>query len=162
MVFTVSMARPILCVSSTNGTQIYNEDATALIFYLPMSAGAASSDTVKYHQAGGCDSLFVAVVVIIVISVLIIVIILSLLSLLSLLLSLLSLLSSLLSLLLLLLLLSLLMPPGSLLRAEPSAHRDRHVAGNHLSYCSCRSRAVHGVDGVIRFVSHRGLRRLFL
>jgi len=40
---------PALVVCSTNGTQIYNEDATAMLFYMPIndSTGAA----LKYHQS---------------------------------------------------------------------------------------------------------------
>eukprot|EP00439_Symbiodinium_sp_Y106_P010906 s6800_g1.t1 len=41
---------PVLVVTSTNGTQIYSEDATALIFYLPVT-DAASPDSLRYHQA---------------------------------------------------------------------------------------------------------------
>jgi len=40
---------PVLCVSSTNGTQIYTEDASALIFYLPLSEGGTSD--LNFHQA---------------------------------------------------------------------------------------------------------------
>lgn len=43
---------PVLCVSSTNGTQIYNEDATMLLYFAPI-AGGGESDKLKYHQ-GAC------------------------------------------------------------------------------------------------------------
>lgn len=42
---------PVLVVTSTNGTQVYTEDASALIFYLPI-ADQAGPDTIRYHQAG--------------------------------------------------------------------------------------------------------------
>ncbi|CAJ1348729.1 unnamed protein product [Effrenium voratum] len=41
---------PVLVVTSTNGTQVYAEDATALLFYLPVS-DSASPDSLRYHQA---------------------------------------------------------------------------------------------------------------
>ncbi|CAE7460735.1 Wdr54 [Symbiodinium natans] len=48
--FLETMDGPVLVVTSTNGTQIYAEDATALIFYLPVT-DAASPDSLRYHQA---------------------------------------------------------------------------------------------------------------
>lgn len=44
---------PVLCVSSTNGTQIYSEDATALLFYVPINDPAPDTDSLKHHQ-GAC------------------------------------------------------------------------------------------------------------
>jgi len=44
---------PVLVVSSTNGTQIYNEDATALLFFVPINDLAADTDKLKHHQ-GTC------------------------------------------------------------------------------------------------------------
>jgi len=41
---------PILVVTSADGTKFYTEDATALMFYLPMTDGAAA-DSLKHHQA---------------------------------------------------------------------------------------------------------------
>lgn len=43
----------VLCVSSTNGTSIYNEDASSLIFFVPVDASAAGADTHQHHQ-GAC------------------------------------------------------------------------------------------------------------
>jgi len=42
---------PVLVVSSTNGTQIYNEDGTAMVFYMPINDSTAAP--LKYHQ-GAC------------------------------------------------------------------------------------------------------------
>lgn len=42
---------PLLAVSSLSGTQIYNEDATALSFYAPINDPAPDGDTIKQHQA---------------------------------------------------------------------------------------------------------------
>lgn len=42
---------PVLVVSSTNGTQIYNEDATAMLFYMPIND--SSNAPLKFHQ-GAC------------------------------------------------------------------------------------------------------------
>jgi len=41
----------VLCVSSTNGTQIYNEDATTLLFFAPISDPTGSPGIQKCHQA---------------------------------------------------------------------------------------------------------------
>lgn len=41
---------PVLVVTSTNGTQVYTEDASALIFFLPLS-DQAGPDSIRYHQA---------------------------------------------------------------------------------------------------------------
>lgn len=46
----------VLCVSSTNGTSIYNEDASSLILFVPMDAvpvAVNDSDVLKHHQ-GAC------------------------------------------------------------------------------------------------------------
>jgi len=43
----------VLVVSSTNGTQIYNEDATAMLVYVPIDDAAADADVSKHHQ-GAC------------------------------------------------------------------------------------------------------------
>lgn len=43
----------ILCVSSTNGTQIYNEDATMQLYFAPVGPTASSLDRLKFHQ-GAC------------------------------------------------------------------------------------------------------------
>lgn len=48
-----SLHGPVLSVSSTNGTQIYNEDATALLFFAPINDSAVDSATLKHHQ-GAC------------------------------------------------------------------------------------------------------------
>mmetsp|Transcript_69994 Transcript_69994/g.226418 ORF Transcript_69994/g.226418 Transcript_69994/m.226418 type:complete len:313 (-) Transcript_69994:99-1037(-) len=45
------MHGPVLCVSSTNGTQIYNEDASALLFFAPNNDSSATTDLLKCHQA---------------------------------------------------------------------------------------------------------------
>ncbi|CAE8626833.1 unnamed protein product, partial [Polarella glacialis] len=42
---------PVLCLTSTNGTQIYTEDATTLIFYLPIADAGGDSQQLKFHQA---------------------------------------------------------------------------------------------------------------
>lgn len=42
----------VLCVSSTNGTQIYNEDATTMLFFAPVGE-ATEADMVKHHK-GAC------------------------------------------------------------------------------------------------------------
>jgi len=44
-------AGPILVVTSTSGTQIYNEDASAMLFYMPINDSTGSP--LKYHQ-GAC------------------------------------------------------------------------------------------------------------
>lgn len=44
---------PVLVVCSTNGTQIYNEDASGLHFYVPISDQVTDGDTLKHHQ-GAC------------------------------------------------------------------------------------------------------------
>jgi len=43
----------VLCVSSTNGTQIYNEDATQLFFFAPVTDTATEVDVLKHHR-GAC------------------------------------------------------------------------------------------------------------
>jgi len=40
----------VFCVSSTNGTQIYNEDVTTLLFFMPLTDNATDADILKYHQ----------------------------------------------------------------------------------------------------------------
>mmetsp|Transcript_75046 Transcript_75046/g.219865 ORF Transcript_75046/g.219865 Transcript_75046/m.219865 type:complete len:310 (+) Transcript_75046:188-1117(+) len=41
----------VLCVSSTNGTQIYNEDASAMFCYAPLTDTAESPDIQKCHAS---------------------------------------------------------------------------------------------------------------
>lgn len=48
--FLETSSGPLLCVTSTFGTQIYNEDGTALMFFLPMTE-PAGGDSLKFHQA---------------------------------------------------------------------------------------------------------------
>jgi len=43
----------LLCASSTNGTTIYNEDASMLLCYAPADAAAQVPDKLRYHQ-GAC------------------------------------------------------------------------------------------------------------
>merc|ERR1719203_367768 len=42
-------AGSVLCVSSTNGTRIYNEDATAMLFFAPIS-NTQEADVLKHHK----------------------------------------------------------------------------------------------------------------
>lgn len=44
---------PVLCISSTNGTQIYAEDASALLFFAPLNDSSTDAERLKYHQ-GSC------------------------------------------------------------------------------------------------------------
>mmetsp|Transcript_1619 Transcript_1619/g.5184 ORF Transcript_1619/g.5184 Transcript_1619/m.5184 type:complete len:313 (+) Transcript_1619:79-1017(+) len=44
-------AGAVLCVSSTNGTQVYNEDASTLLFFAPITDGGEAPDVQKGHQA---------------------------------------------------------------------------------------------------------------
>jgi len=44
---------PVLVVCSTNGTQMYNEDATALLAHWPIRSAATGGDSLQYHQ-GAC------------------------------------------------------------------------------------------------------------
>jgi len=44
---------PVLAVSSTNGTQIYNEDASAMLVFVPTSGPSNNPDTLNCHQ-GAC------------------------------------------------------------------------------------------------------------
>lgn len=43
---------PVLVVCSTNGTQVYNEDATNMLFYLPINDSVPDAESLKHHQ--GC------------------------------------------------------------------------------------------------------------
>lgn len=43
----------VLCVSSAQGTQIYNEDATTMLFFQPISDASTDPDRVKFHS-GAC------------------------------------------------------------------------------------------------------------
>lgn len=43
----------VLCVTSSNGTNIYNEDATAMLFHAALTNPAPETDVVKHHQ-GAC------------------------------------------------------------------------------------------------------------
>jgi len=45
---------PVLVVCSTNGTQIYNEDASAMLVFVPITDLATDTDTLKHHQ-GACS-----------------------------------------------------------------------------------------------------------
>lgn len=40
----------VLCVTNTNGTIIYNEDASAMLFHCGLTDPSADSDVLKYHQ----------------------------------------------------------------------------------------------------------------
>lgn len=44
---------PVLVVTSTNGTQIYNEDATSMLFFVPINDTSPDTETLKHHQ-GAC------------------------------------------------------------------------------------------------------------
>lgn len=44
---------PVLCLTSINGTQIYNEDATTLLFYSPIVDQVSDLSKLKFHQ-GSC------------------------------------------------------------------------------------------------------------
>jgi len=44
---------PVLCVSSLNGTQIFSEDASTLLFFAPLDSSAVDASKVKFHQ-GAC------------------------------------------------------------------------------------------------------------
>lgn len=46
----------VLCVSSTGGTQIYNEDATTMLYFLALNDPAPETDALKYHQGACCVS----------------------------------------------------------------------------------------------------------
>lgn len=43
---------PALVVCSTNGTQVYNEDASNMLFYLPIHDSVPDAESLKHHQ--GC------------------------------------------------------------------------------------------------------------
>lgn len=44
---------PVLAVTTTNGTQIYNDDATVLLFYVPINDSTPDTESLKHHQ-GAC------------------------------------------------------------------------------------------------------------
>jgi len=43
----------VLCVSSTSGTQIYKDDASALLFFAPVTPDAQAGNVMEHHQ-GAC------------------------------------------------------------------------------------------------------------
>lgn len=66
----VTMLRHVTCaqgsmlvVTSTNGTQIFTEDATHLVFFAPLDGSVACADSVGYHQ-GACFASTVSHVVV--------------------------------------------------------------------------------------------------
>lgn len=44
---------PVLCVTSTNGSQLYSEDATTLLFFAALQDPASGAESLKHHQ-GSC------------------------------------------------------------------------------------------------------------
>jgi WD40 repeat protein len=43
----------VLCVGNTNGTNIYSEDGTTMLFHLPLVDASPETDVLKHHQ-GAC------------------------------------------------------------------------------------------------------------
>jgi WD40 repeat protein len=46
----------VLCVSSTGGTQIYNEDATTMLYFVALNDSSPDTDVLKLHQGACCVS----------------------------------------------------------------------------------------------------------
>jgi hypothetical protein len=47
---------PVLCISSTSGTQIYNEDATTMLYFVALNDPTPDNDVLKHHQGACCVS----------------------------------------------------------------------------------------------------------